>query len=286
MSIRVRKRVGLPKSWFHVMNRGARKVSIFADEDDRAIFRGLMAKFAERYSVKILGWCLMPNHYHLQPDCEGTPLTLMMRDLDGTYARVFNGRHDTTGCLFQGPFKSMLIRDREGLAYVNRYIHLNPLDLGQSPAAYRWSSCVAYLGLQPVPAWMDLEPVLQQLRTPGLTDAEAYDLYMSQRRRRRKVKRRQDPVGDFYTEWIRHLEERCIEKTIGQDEILGHCSVPTLVAWLAQRAYGVPAETIAQFFGQTPGAVRAASVRVQERMSEDPKLADFLERFIESPGRK
>jgi|GEM_PF-1091455 len=286
MSIRVRKRVGLPKSWFHVMNRGARKVSIFADEDDRAIFRGLMAKFAERYSIKILGWCLMPNHYHLQPDCEGTPLTLMMRDLDGTYARVFNGRHGTTGCLFQGPFKSMLIRDREGLAYVNRYIHLNPLDLGQTPAGYRWSSCGAYLGLKPVPAWMDLEPVLQQLRTPDLTDAEAYGFYLGQRRKRRKVKRRQDPVGDFYVEWIRHLEERCIEMTVGQEEILSHCSTPTLVAWMAQRAYGIPADTIAKFFGQSPGAVRAASVRVQQRFSEDPNLADFLQRFIESPGRK
>ncbi|RPH40573.1 MAG: hypothetical protein EHM91_10960, partial [Planctomycetota bacterium] len=139
MSIEVRKRVGLPRGWFHVMNRGARKVSIFADEDDRAIFRGLMARFADRYSVKILGWCLMPNHYHIQPECEGTPLTQMMRDLDGTYARVFNGRHGTTGCLFQGPFKSMLIRDREGLAYVNSYIHLNPLDNGQSQASYRRS---------------------------------------------------------------------------------------------------------------------------------------------------
>lgn len=286
MSIRVRKRVGLPKSWFHVMNRGARRVSIFADEDDRAIFRGLMAKFAQRYSVKILAWCLMPNHYHLQPDCEGTPLTLMMRDLDGTYARVFNRRHNTSGCLFQGPFKSMLIRDREGLAYVNRYIHLNPLDLGQSPAGYRWSSCRTYLGLQPAPSWMDLEPVLQQLRTQGLTDGEAYSFYLSQRRRRRKVTRPKDPVGDFYTEWMRHLEEKCIERTVGQEEILSHCSTPTLVAWMAQRAYGIPAEIIANFLGQTPGAVRASSVRVQQRLTEDPHLADFLQRFIDYPWRK
>lgn len=285
MSIQVRKRVGLPKSWFHVMNRGARKVSIFADEDDRVIFRGLMAKFAERYSVKILGWCLMPNHYHIQPECEGTSLSNMMRDLDGTYARVFNGRHGTAGCLFQGPFKSMLIRDRVGLAYVNRYIHLNPLDLGESPAAYRWSSCGTYLGLQPVPSWMDLEPVLQQLRTPGLSDAESYSFYLS-RRRRRKAKRRQDPVGDFYAEWIRHLEERCIEKTLGQEEILGPVTTASLVGWIAQRAYGIPSETIAMFFGQSsPGAVRAATVRVQQRIEEDPHFAEIVRRIIDSPGR-
>lgn len=286
MSINVRKRVGLPKSWFHVMNRGARKVSIFADEDDRSIFRGLMAKFAERYSVKILGWCLMPNHYHIEPDCEGTPLTKMMHDLDGTYAHVFNSRHGTSGCLFQGVFKSMLIRDREGLAYVNRYIHLNPLDLGQSPAAYEWSSCGAYLGTRPIPTWMDVEPVLQQLRNPGMSDAEAYSYYMSKRRRRRKARRRRDPVGDFYTEWILHLEEKCIEKALGQEEVLGKISTPALVAWMAQRAHGVPAKMISQFFGQSPGAVRAASVRVQERINEDPHFAEAVQRIVESPGRK
>src|SRR5205085_8010509 len=113
------------------MNRGARKVSIFADQTDRNTFRNLLGCFAEKHSVKILAWCLMPNHYHLQPDYEGTPLSLMMRDLNRTYARRFNERHGTTGCLFQGPFKSMLIRDLDGLAYVNRYIHLNLVDLGQ-----------------------------------------------------------------------------------------------------------------------------------------------------------
>jgi REP element-mobilizing transposase RayT len=285
MSINVRKRVGLPKGWFHVMNRGARKVSIFADEDDRAIFRGLMAKFAERYSVKILGWCLMPNHYHIQPECEGTPLTYMMRDLDGTYARVFNRRHGMTGCLFQGPFKSMLIRDLEGLAYVNRYIHLNPLDLGQSPAAYRWSSCGVYLGVQPVPSWMELEPVQQQLRLPEMSDAEAYSCYLSKRRRRRKVKRRQDPVGDFYTEWIRHLEEKCIEKMVGQEDVLGQVTATTLIAWIAQRGYGVPAEMIAKFFGHSPGSIRVASVRVEQRIAEDPFFAEAVQRIIDSTPR-
>src|SRR6185503_17539781 len=99
------------------------------------IFRGLLGRFAQDYSVKILAWCLMPNHYHLQPDSEGTPLSHMMRDLDATYARSFNARHGTVGCLFQGPFKSIHIRDSEGLTYVNRYIHLNPVDIHQAPGS-------------------------------------------------------------------------------------------------------------------------------------------------------
>jgi REP element-mobilizing transposase RayT len=279
MSIEVRRRIGHPKGWFHVMNRGARKVSIFADEADRTIFRSLLGRFAAKHSVKILAWCFMPNHYHLQPESEGTPLSNMMRDLDGNYARSFNERHGTKGCLFQGPFKSMLIRDREGLVYVNRYIHMNPIDIGQSPEGYRWSSCNAYLGLAPVPSWMDLEPVQQCLRKPERSDAESYAFYLEERRSRpRKIRKRPDPVGDFYTEWIRHLEEKCIERLVGCEDSLGRVTTTTVVTWLAHRVYGVPAEVIAAFFGYgSPATVRAVTGRVQQRIVQDPAFREAIQ---------
>jgi putative transposase len=277
----LRHRIGYPRSYFHVMNRGARKVSIFADETDRKIFRGLLGRFAEKHSVRVLAWCLMPNHYHLQPDCEGTPLSLMMRDLDRTYARSFNARHGTSGCLFQGPFKSMLINDLDGLTYVNRYIHLNPVDIRQSPASYRWSSCGIYLGLEPVPAWMDVEPVMQSLRTAHRSDAESYTYYLEQgllKRNRRKKKKSTDPLGDFYEEWIRRLEERCVEFSERCPEILGGICLQTLVSWLAHRVYEVPAKVIAQFFGYgSPATVRANCTRMQERIDQDLGFRDALE---------
>lgn len=275
----VRKRIGYPKSVFHVMNRGARKVGIFADDTDRKIFRGLLGRFAEKHSVTLLGWCLMPNHYHLQPDCEGTPLSMMMRDLDRTYARSFNERHGTTGCLFQGPFKSMVIQDREGIAYVNRYIHLNPIDLGRTAEGYSWSSCGAYLGTSKIPSWMDLEPVMAILRTPERSDAESYAYYLEQgfQRRKRRPKKSKDPIGSFYMEWIRHLEERCLDKLLGREEVLGKVSVPTLVAWLAHRVQNIPAKVVADFYGYGSAAtVRANCTRMQERLDEDPELRAAL----------
>lgn len=275
----VRRRIGYPRSYFHVMNRGARKVSIYADEEDRAIFRSLLGHYAEKHSVKLLAWCLMPNHYHLQPDCEGTPLSLMMRDLDRSYARSFNGRHGTTGCLFQGPFKSMVIRDLEGLAYVNRYIHMNPVDIGQSPASYRWSSCSLYLGASDVPSWIDLGPVSQAVRLPDLSDPESYAHYLQAGLVKRKKKRRAaDPVKDFYTEWIRHLEERCIERLQGE-KALALLSISSLVTWVAHRIHEVPAAAIASYYGLgSEAAVRVACVRFQERLDEDPSLRQALER--------
>lgn len=284
----IRRRIGLDRSYLHVMNRGARKVSIFADEGDRRMFRSLLGRFASNYSVNILAWCLMPNHYHIESDSEGTPLSRMMHDLDGTYARAFNRRHDTTGCLFQGPFKSMLIRDEEGLAYVNRYIHLNPIDLGQAPGSYPWSSCAAYLGVAEIPPWMDLEPVSAWLRTSGQSDGESYLEYLKRGLLKpRKKRTHADPVGDFHTEWIRHLEERLVEAMTGRDDVLSGTSLSTIVTWMAQRTYGIPAKVVADFYGYASAAtVRAVSGRVQKRLIEDPNFRIALESVTEIATHK
>jgi hypothetical protein len=277
----IRKRVGHPRGFFHVMNRGARKVSIFADVTDRIIFRGLLGRFAEKHAVKVLGWCLMPNHYHLESDCEGTPLSMMMRDLDRTYARSFNDRHGTSGCLFQGPFKSMLIQDLEGLAYVNRYIHLNPVDLGRSPESYEWSSCSVYLGLRPAPSWMDVDTVLRSISEPGRPEEESYAYYLEEglrRKSRKKKRKRGDMAGEFYMEWIRHLEERCLEKTTGQEASLGKVTLQTLVAYLAHRVYDIPALVISDFYGYgSPASVRTICARLQEKINADSATKAFVE---------
>src|SRR5438552_351147 len=105
MNIEVRHRIGLPKARFHVINRGARKVDIFSTDEDRRLFIGLLAKFTLKHQIRLIAWCLMSNHYHLETEGEGTPLVRMMHDLDGTYARIYNQKYGGTGCLFQGRFK-------------------------------------------------------------------------------------------------------------------------------------------------------------------------------------
>jgi REP element-mobilizing transposase RayT len=269
--------------FFHVMNRGARKVSIFAGEADRQIFVGLMGRFALKYGVKIVSWCLMPNHFHLEPDTEGTPLYKMMRDLDGNYARAFNDRHQTTGCLFQGPFKSMAIDDAEGLAYVSRYIHRNPVDLRESPESYRWSSCRSYLGLAPVPEWLDPDPVLKVIREAEMSDSEAYLRYLQAAPpKRRPTSSLLNPTEDFYQEWIRYLEEKCSEKLMGQEGILGRTALSTIVIWAAIRIHGVPGKELAAYFGQSTSAVYVVSSRFQKRLEDDPGLEKALQvlRFL------
>ena len=102
---------GLPRMSFHVMNRGARKANIFASDDDRQHFVDLLGRSCLKNGVKLSSWCLMSNHYHSEPDAEGSPLSRVMHDVDGGYARYFNEKSGLNGCLFQGRFKCMSIDD-------------------------------------------------------------------------------------------------------------------------------------------------------------------------------
>jgi REP element-mobilizing transposase RayT len=269
------------------MNRGARKVSIFSDEVDRRIFVSLMGRFATKYEVDVLAWCLMPNHYHVESDTDGPKLCAMMRDLDGNYARSFNLRHDTTGCLFQGPFKSVQIDDSVGLAHVSRYIHLNPIDLGESPIGYRWSSCNDYLGMTSPPPWLNTGPVKSALRNEDLSDSENYRRYLQEGMDRPRKPRKADPLADFHAEWIRHLEERCIERLTGRDDLLGQYSIQTLVCYVAHRLYRVPAEMVAEYFGYSGAdAIRSLCWRFQERAADNPSLQEAILTVYESASQK
>jgi REP element-mobilizing transposase RayT len=282
----VHRRIDLPRSFFHVMNRGARKVSIFADEVDRRIFVSMLGSFATKYEVGILAWCLMPNHYHLEPDTDGRRLCAMMRDLDGNYARSFNERHDTSGCLFQGPFKSILIEDLAGVAHVSRYIHLNPIDLGEPPVTYRWSSCSSYLGHTEAPPWVDLDPVFLAIRNEDCGDVENYRRYLQEGLDRPR-KPRKDPMTDFNVEWVRFLEQKCVERLAGKEHLLGRVTLQSLVCYVAQRTHRVPADIVADYFGYSSASnARKAAARVHKRAEEDPFLAAAIQSVLISATQK
>ena len=50
---------------YHVLNRGNGRAEVFHKDGDYAAFVELMAEANERLPMRILGYCLMPNHFHL-----------------------------------------------------------------------------------------------------------------------------------------------------------------------------------------------------------------------------
>ena len=50
---------------YHVLNRGNGRMTIFDDEDDYAAFERVLAETMGDLPMRLLAYCLMPNHWHM-----------------------------------------------------------------------------------------------------------------------------------------------------------------------------------------------------------------------------
>jgi REP element-mobilizing transposase RayT len=123
---------------FHVAARGALRAPIFRDDSDRRRFLTLYRSVATRFRWRLLAFCLMGNHYHLVVETQTATLSKGMQLINGQYASIFNGRHHTSGCLFQGRFWSRPITSDRYLHAVVRYVALNPVNAGLVARADEW----------------------------------------------------------------------------------------------------------------------------------------------------
>lgn len=165
-----------PEEFYHVYNRGMQKQAIFESDRDRLRFLFLLLSFQgkdiipnisrtlKKYvqsstlnitrdfveeilkerMVELVAFCLMPNHFHLIlcEKKEGGIAKYMQRVLTA-YTKYFNTRHNKTGHLFQGSYKSVHIEGDEQLMYTSAYIHKNPIELTEwknKLEKYPWSS--------------------------------------------------------------------------------------------------------------------------------------------------
>ncbi len=99
--------------------------------------------------VELVSFCLMPNHFHLQvlEKTEGGIAKYMQRVLTA-YTKYFNIRHEKSGHLLQGAYKSVLMGDDVQFLHTSAYIHKNPAELktwkGREDR-YPWSSFQDYV---------------------------------------------------------------------------------------------------------------------------------------------
>ena len=124
-------RIQYPGAYYHVMNRGNRREDIFITDTDRSSFIDALADSCETFSVKLIAYVLMANHFHLLVQTTHANLSEFMRHFLVTYTVRFNRRHGRSGHVFQGRFKSLLVEEDEYLVPLSRYIHLNPIRPGQ-----------------------------------------------------------------------------------------------------------------------------------------------------------
>lgn len=156
---------------YHILNRSVQKLPIFRGVRECELFLEAMKYYLQiepqiRFSifrasrdrftldlnkklVTIIGYCLMPNHFHFilrQEVDEG--IKKFIQRLTNSFAHYFAKKYKSRGHLFEGNFKAVRIEDDEQLIHLSRYIHLNPVTsyLVEDPKDYRYSSYRIYLG--------------------------------------------------------------------------------------------------------------------------------------------
>lgn len=149
-------RIQYPGACYHVTCRGIERRRIFADDRDRIIFCKKLALSRDVYSVLLLAYVCMPNHFHLLIKTPHGNLSEFMRHFNISYTAFFNRRHRRVGNLYQGRYKAFLIDVDNYLLEVSRYIHLNPIRIKSIAdksaderikilTSYKWSSLHGYL---------------------------------------------------------------------------------------------------------------------------------------------
>jgi putative transposase len=128
---------------YHVSNRGNARGKVFHKDDDFAAFVKLMAEANERLPLRILGYALLPNHFHLVlwPRKDGD-LSRWMQWLLTSHVRRYHRHYQSSGHVWQGRFKAFPIEQDEHLLRVLRYVERNPLraNLVDRAEDWAWSS--------------------------------------------------------------------------------------------------------------------------------------------------
>jgi putative transposase len=127
---------------YHTLNRANARLTIFASDDDYAAFERVLSEALARDEMRLLAYCLMPNHFHvlIWPREDGD-LSRFMRWLTMTHTQRWHAHHRTagTGHLYQGRFKSFPVQSDDHFLTVCRYVERNALRAGLVERAEDWT---------------------------------------------------------------------------------------------------------------------------------------------------
>lgn len=133
----------------HVVQRGNNRCRCFNSSEDFLVYLALLREEIPAAKCALHAYCLMPNHVHLllTPSTDESCGTLM-RQVSFRYSQFFNKKHQRTGTLWEGRYRSCLVESRPYVLACHRYIEVNPVRAGMVERAsdYPWSSFRANTG--------------------------------------------------------------------------------------------------------------------------------------------
>jgi REP element-mobilizing transposase RayT len=139
----IRKTIFHKNGIYHIYNRTITGTGMSLDKEDYAFFVLKLRQYAKLLQIRIISWCLLPNHFHMlvQQLGDHTPSKFIERLLK-SYVKWYNKKYLRRGPLFESRFKSTSVADEEYLKTVLAYILCNPVHhrLIRRPEKWRYSN--------------------------------------------------------------------------------------------------------------------------------------------------
>jgi REP element-mobilizing transposase RayT len=122
-----KQRITYP-GYYHIINRGVERRSIFLEDEDYDKFLDCIKEMLKKFNITLHTYCLMTNHYHLLLQTHEENISKAIQYLNSYYSIYFNRKYRRTGHLWQGRFLSYFLYDDEQSWIVAKYIERNPIE--------------------------------------------------------------------------------------------------------------------------------------------------------------
>ncbi len=209
------RRIAPPGLAQHIINRGNDRKAVFRKPGDYLAFLRYMFDAQISVPLRILAFCLMPNHFHLVvwPECVEV-LSAFMHDLMNAHVHRYQQHYGTVGHghIWQSRFKNFPIQHDLHLLRVLRYVEANAARASLVARAEDWSW--GSLARPCDPHWPVLTPSPVPRPENWVDQVNAYVAGKELRRIRQSV-RRSTPYGEpAWTERV--AKEYGLEWTLRQ----------------------------------------------------------------------
>ncbi|NOZ84407.1 MAG: chromosomal replication initiator DnaA [Epsilonproteobacteria bacterium] len=309
-------RLSFEDAFYHITARGIRKENIFYSDKDKDIFIDKMNETFEKYSFICHAYCLMDNHYHLFLRTPFANISGGMHFLNASYASRFRAKHKLIGPIFQGRYKSILVDEDSYALILSAYIHLNPIRAGitEKLENYPYSSFLDYVVKRKfVIKRLNTSLILNKLSNK--TD-QAQKVYREFVVKNEKMKSPAENVfkgialgSDKFIEKItekikligknREIKETKLMSAYNPDEIikavLDEFNITTdelfkskrgnvyrqLALYLIKKYTASPLKEIGKLFNMDYTSVSVTAKRFREKMDNDKKILEMIDKITE-----
>lgn len=191
---------------FHVLNRSVRRMPLFTDSVQYDAFQWVLREALDRLPIRLLAYCVMPNHWHLVVWPTADEMPRFMHWLTVTHTRRWHLAHGSTGTghVYQNRYGAIPVQSDRHLIDLLRYVERNALRAHLVARAEEWRWCSLWQRrnaphVLPLSDWPIAQPAdwVEMVNQPQ-TQGELREIQLAIGKRR--------PLGD--ADWSRTYSRR------------------------------------------------------------------------------